>query len=192
MREHLQPWYDKWLTEHKDTNLIYVSRNRDGVYLSQVHFVRYSLAGLFWADIPYDKRNPAPPRDTCKETALVIGEHTSKSVRLPVYSLERPDIGLQIVLRDNYHGWNVSVISETPITTDLRGFELDYRDEDDRKRFPDGYIPGWSWGYCFFEGFPTDVEFGPFSENPRKFSLNIGSDYQVYTFVYLLMRDLRD
>lgn len=191
MREHLQPWYDKWLTDHKETNLIYVGRNARGeVTLPQVHFVRERLAGLFWADVPYDRRAAAPPREDSKETAYVIGEHTSKSVRLPVYSLERPDLGLQVVLRDNYHDWNVSVISETPITTDLRGFELDYNQRD-RERYPNGFRAGGSWSYCFFQGFPDELRFGPYSENPRKFSICIDSDYEVYTFLWLILRDRR-
>ncbi|KKN81383.1 hypothetical protein LCGC14_0319960 [marine sediment metagenome] len=188
MKEHLQPWYDKWLDEHKDTRLIYAIPSDPRLY--QVHFVRNQLAGLFWADVPYGKREQAPPpRDDCKIDVYVIGEHTSKSVRLPVYSLERPDIGLQIVLRHNYYNWNVSVLSETPINTDvIRGFKLDYSD-DDRERFPNGYILGECWDNCFFEGFPEEVQFGPHSENPCKFSVNIDSEYMVYTFLWLLMRD---
>lgn len=191
MKEHLQPWYDRWLEEHRaGTDLIYAGPKGDPG-LDQVHFVRDYLAGLFWADVPYEKRQPALPRDDCKETTYVIGEHHSKSVRLPVFSLERPDIGLQIVLRYNFYDWNVSVISEMPIDgNELRGFELDYDDEG-RKRFPNGYTPGRSWGYCFFQGFPEEVQFGPFSESPRKFSLCITSPYMLFTFVYLLMRDRR-
>jgi hypothetical protein len=193
MREHLQPWYDKWLEEHKDTTLIYVQRSpQEGPSLAQVHFVRDTLASLVWADVPYDNRKPATPRDALRETAWVIGEHTSKSVRLPVYSLERPDLGLQIVLRDNYHDWNVSVISETPIVASLlQGFKLDYSSDKERARFPNGYEPGRSWGYCFFQGFPEEVQFGPYSENPRRFSLSIQNAHKVYTFIWLLMRDRR-
>jgi hypothetical protein len=188
MHEHLQPWYDKWLAEHHETDLLYVSRNARGeVSLSQVHFVRDRLAGVFWADLPYDQRPASPPRNDCKETAYVIGQHTSKSVRLPVYSLERPDLGLQIVLRDNMYDWNVSVVSETPIATDLRGFKLSYSDEKERERHANsGY-----WDYCFFQGFPDELQFGPYSENPRKFSLCINSDYEMYTFLWLITRDRR-
>lgn len=193
MKVHLQPWYDRWLKSHEGTDLIYVSKNARGeVSLPQVHFVRDNLCGMLWADVAYDKRGPAPPRDTCKETCFVVGEHTSKSVQLPVYSLERPDLGLQIVLRDNYHDWNVSVITEKPLNKDmLRGFELDYSRDEDRKRFPNGHKPGQSWGYCYFQGFPEEVQFGPHSENPNKFSLCIGSDYSVYTFIWLVMREIR-
>jgi hypothetical protein len=193
VREHLQPWYDRWLVEHQDTKLIYVGRNARGeANLAQVHFVRDDLAGLLWADVPYDRRATSPPRDDCKETAYVIGEHTSKSVRLPVYSLERPDLGLQVVLRYNFHDWNLSVLSETPVTTDLRGFELDYARKEDRDRHPSGFRAPGTWGYCFFQGFPHEVQFGPFSENPKKFSLCIDSAYQVYTFLWLLMRERRN
>ena len=192
MKEHLQPWYDKWLAEHRETDLIYVGRNARGeVLLHQVHFVRDDLSGLLWADVPYDRRGSAPPRDSCKETAYVIGEHSSKSVRLPVYSLERLDLGLQIVLRYNFYDWNVTVVSEAPIGADLRGFELDYSRAEDRARYPDGYRAPGSWGYCYFQGFPNELQFGPYSENPRKFSLCIGSDFQVYTFLWLLLRERR-
>lgn len=196
MREHLQPWYDRWLAEHKETDLFYVARDRRGdvslpqVSLPQVHFVRDRLAGLLWADVPYEARAIAEPRE-CRETARVIGEHTSKSVRLPVYSLERPDLGLQVVLRDNYYDWNVSVISETPIAADLRGFELDYSRDEDRARYPSGFRAPGSWGYCYFQGFPREMQFGPFSESPRKFSLCVRSDYEIYTLLWLIMRDRR-
>lgn len=186
MREHLQPWYEKWLDEHKSTDLIYVNRNsRNEPSLAQVHFVRDTLGHVMWKDIPYDTRPIAHPRE-CKESAWVIGEHRSKSVRLPVYSLERPDLGIRFVLRDNYHDWCVSVVAEKPIATDLRGFQLDM-DEDDRKR----YQPGGFWGYCFFQGFPSELCFGSFAMDPRRFSLSIGGNHALYTFIWLIMRDLR-
>lgn len=89
------------------------------------------------------------------------------------------------------HDWNVSVISETPVTTDLRGFELDYSRQDDRDRYPNGFRAPGAWGYCYFQGFSPDVQFGPFSESPCKFSLCVRSDYEVYTLLWLLLRDRR-
>jgi hypothetical protein len=191
MNEHLQPWYDKWLEAHRDTDLICARATKDEPRLEQVHFVRDTLGGLWWADVPYEARPSASPRDDCKEDARVIGEHHSKSVRLPVYLLERPDLGLAMVLRDNYYDWNISVLSETPVETDLRGFVLDYTRDGDRERFHDGYQPGRSWGYCFFQGFPTKYQFGPFSENPRRFSLWTTTPYEVFTLSWLLLRDRR-
>lgn len=173
MNHHLQPWYDAWLTEHASTDLRYVSRTADGQpYLHQVHFVRDVLASLMWADVPYNKRPRSHPREDCKETALVVGEHRSKSVRLPVYQIERPDLGLAITLRDNYHDWNVSIVQERA-TADLRGFPVD------------------STSGCFFQGFPDDRRFGAYAANPLRFSMCLYSAYEVYTLVWLLLRDLR-
>lgn len=191
MKVHLQPWYDRWLAVEREAAGI--PKNSDpngGPMLQQVHFVRDDLCSMLWADVAYDKRGEAPPR-TCKETCFVVGEHTSKSRRLPVYSLERPDLGVQFVLNYNYHFWQCSVISEKPIAADLRGFEMDFSDSD-RKRFEtDPWRVGRSWGYCAFQGFPKEVQFGPFSTDPCKFSLTLGTEYSVHTFLFLIMRDIR-
>lgn len=194
MRAPLQGWYNKWLDAHQETDLLYVSRDKDKrAYLAQVHFVRDRLSGVLWADKKYDERpNEPPPREDCKVSAWVIGEHHSKSVCLPVYSLERPDLGIQFILRDNYYNWNVSVIAEKPITTDLYGYVLDFSvDEKKSGGKAESFRPGDYWDYCYFEGFPDEYRFGPFSLDPRKFSLTVGSDYALYTLIFLIMRDLR-
>lgn len=173
MKEHLQIWYDRWLEQHRNTNLLYVSRRRDEVYLDQVHFVRDDLARIVWRGATIEERpKVTPPRNDCFETAFVIGEHTSKSIRLPVYSIERPDLGIRFVVRDNFHGWNISVIAEKPVTVDLSGFDVR----------PD---------HCYFEGFADDLQFGSLSDNPCRFSLNIDLKFDVYTFVWLVMRGVR-
>lgn len=185
MREFLQTWYDAWLREHADTDLIYARyrSSSPSVGLDQVHFVSDRLSCLMWSGVDYDERGVEPSRPDCKATAMVVGEHKSKSVRLPVYSLERPDLGLQIVLRDNYYNWNVSVLSEIPVEADLRGFETDFSSAEERDRYR---IRG-LWGCCFFEGFPDELRFGPFSMDCRKFSLCVSSDYELYALVRCLM-----
>ena len=193
MKVHLQGWYDKWLKDPDMANRRYVPTNSRGEpSLHQLHFVRDFLCGMLWADIPYDKREKETVRDTCNVTAFVIGEHSSKSVNLPVYSLERPDLGLQIVMRDNYHDWNISVMSEKLIPAEvLKGFQLDFS-ESDKKRFEkEPWRPGQSWDYLYFQGFPQEVQFGPYVQNPHKFSICIGGEYSVYTFVWLILREIR-
>jgi len=192
MKVHLQGWYDEWLKDPDNTNRRYVPVNSRGEpSLHQLHFVRDDLCSILWADVPYDKRENESIRTNCKVTGFVVGEHTSKSVNLPVYSLERPDLGIQFVLRDNYHDWNVSVVSEKPIETDLRGFELDFSDSDKKRFESEPWRPGHSWGYCYFQGFPEELQFGPYSQDQRKFSLCIGSEYKVWTFLFLILRDIR-
>ncbi len=47
--------------------------------------------------------------------AYVIATHRSKSIELPVVSLERPDLGIQFVLCNNFYHTKLSVISERPL-----------------------------------------------------------------------------
>lgn len=195
MKVPMQAWYDEWRKAPNNWNRRYVPTDpKDGPSLPQVHFMRDYLSSVVWADIPYAQRPYGPPpRDDCKETCFVIGEHHSKSVVLPVYSFERPDLGIQFILRDNYHDTNISVISERPISAStLRGYSLDFS-ESDKKRFKDEpWQRGQSWGYCFFQGFPEEVQFGPYSQDQSKFSICLGGEYSVYTFVWLIMREIRE
>jgi hypothetical protein len=172
VKEQLQDWYSKWLEVYRNTDLFWAKSRQ----LKQVHFVRDELVPLV--------RNSN--RDSAE--AYVIGEHRSKSVRLPVILLEHKN--LKLVMRDNFHDWNLSVISEKPVPPDtMRGFTVDYPVRD-KERFPNGYIKGNSWDYLFFQGFPEEFQFGPYSESPHNFSLCLSTDYQLYTFVWLLLRDL--
>lgn len=186
MRIPLQAWYDEWLEEHRDTDLSYVSRNARGeTSLPQVHFVRDAIAPLLRADTLYDDlpREP-PPRSDCRLTAWVIGEHRSKSVRLPVYSLERPDKDIRFVLRDNYFDWKLSVQSETPIDHEL----FPYLFHTTPPVEPD--YTGNALASCYFEGFPEDLIFGYHAENPRRWSASIGGDRALWTTILLCLKSL--
>lgn len=188
MRIGLQEWYDAWRKRYADTDLLYIKKTHTGEPTSpQIHFVRDDLSrcvmrGIAYEDVPKETGT----RRDCRYTADVIGTHHSKSVELPVYEIARPDLGLRFVLRDNFYDWNVSVISEKPIETDLRGFVLDF-DKDSAR---DKWWASGTWGYCFFQGFPEDCCFGPYALDKRKFSTYMNSDHMVHTFVWLIMRDL--
>lgn len=200
----LQQWYNAWLKEHKDgkTDLIYASPSNP--QLHQVHFVRDNLAGLLWRDKEYDE---VPDVEflgeidgrqqmlTHKDRVRVIGEHRSKSVRLPVFSITRPEHGLQLVLRYNFYDWNVSVVSERPVEMDMAGYGSEFSQEE-RERYPDGYSlqraaeigrAGY-WGYLFFQGFPEEFWFGPHTHDKNRFSLSPVNDYELYSFVRTLSR----
>lgn len=177
MKEHLQAWYSKWLREYKDTDLLYVQRSRNGVYLEQVHFVRDQLGRLMYRDLPYEQletfkivveeaKNPYEVSHVV--SAYVVGEHMSKSVRLPVYMLERPDLGLRLVMRDNYYDWNIAIESDTPVPREvLDGIRLDTT-------------------YCFFQGFPSEYRHGSYELDPTKFAICVGSSYDAYIVAWNL------
>jgi len=181
--ESIQVWYDKWLAEHKETDLIY-AKSKDGPRLEQVHFIRDTIASLFWAGIHYDDiPNSMPPREDCKEVATVISEHRSKSVRLPVYSLTRQDIGLQLTLRYNYYNWKLSVLSSVPVEADFSG--LFYTTPPIEPEYT-----GDSLSDVYFEGFPYERIFGYYCNDKCKFSAEIYSNEALYTTVFLMMRSL--
>ncbi|MCK9567652.1 hypothetical protein M0R72_01720 [Candidatus Pacearchaeota archaeon] len=183
MHEHLQIWYDWWVKEHQASNLIY-AKGSDGPCLKQVHFIRDNIARLFWAGISYyDIPRCPPPREDCRETAIVISEHTSKSVRLPVYSFERKDIWLRLTLRYNFYNWKLSVESQSPILADFSGLFFTTPPVEPE-------YTGNELHPVYFEGFPEDRIFGYYENDHCKFSAEIGSHEKLWTAIFLIMRDL--
>jgi hypothetical protein len=96
-------------------------------------------------------------------------------MRLPVYSLERSDLGLRVILRDNFSDWKISVVSVRPIESEVLKFMFD----------PESTYLLES---CYFEGFPKDLVFGPYAQDHHKFSACIRSKYMLYAMVFELMR----
>jgi hypothetical protein len=112
-------------------------------------------------------------------------------VRLPVFQMHRPDIDLKMVMRYNFHDWNVSVVSGKPITgLDFEGYG-GVASEEDRKRHPNGLNGGVYWQYLFWQGFPPDMCFGPNSDDPRRFSLAPLNSYELYAFTRELLGKVR-
>ena len=151
----------EWANENEPAkNLLF----RDEFW-KQVIFVRDIIFGeLFF---PSFKGNIKP--------VSVISTHLSKSVKLPVYFLELPG-GLTLTMRCNIYNWKISVESPIWINADFEGL-FDPRDEK-------------SIMACYCEGFPKDSVFGCFAKNKKNFTVELGSEYQVYTFLWLLLKAL--
>ncbi|MBP3502826.1 MAG: hypothetical protein J6K42_05070 [Clostridia bacterium] len=127
----------------------------------QVCFVRDILSDkLVFADLPWDEH----------EEPMVISHHYSKSVKLPVYQIKREDIGIEFILRCNIYDWKISVKSDKPL-------DFDFMELFDPKRVIDAY-------YC--EGFPKEKVYGSYEQNHSQFTVEIGSEYNVYTFFFLI------
>lgn len=103
----------------------------------------------------------------------VISTHRSKSVLLPVYMMTLPD-GTVLVLRHNFQDWKVSITS--PKAIDIPPMDL---------FSADGSCEG-----CYCEGFPAEMVYGPYSKNNSRFTIEIGNNYQLYTFCWLLGRKI--
>jgi len=111
----------------------------------------------------------------------VVGEHTSKSVKLPVVMFDRSDLNLQLVLRNNFYDWKLSVISMRPITADFSDlFCCNPPSKEDL-----GYLHP-----VYFEGFPKEYIFSYYSLLTGTWSASIDSDYDLYMVVRLILRAL--
>ena len=160
----MQSKFQKWISEH-------VARDEllwKGAFGDQVSFLRGPLCyAVAWGLKKLEDVEKIPD---------VIGTHRSKSIELPVVEYSRPDLGLRLVVRGNFHDYKLSVESERPIEADFTGL-FDVDDSD--------YLSP-----TLFEGFPKDRIYGPYAKNHRKFSADIGTDHTLYTTVFLIMRAL--
>jgi len=166
MREPLQAWISEQLVPDE---MLW-----KGAWGHQVQFVRDSLVPLVAVGLDYEDH---------QNVAWVISTHRSKSIDLPVYRLERPDLGLTLILRNNFYNWKLSVISTQPIGADFSGLFHTSPPIDPK-------YTGDPLHRVYFEGFPEDLIFGYYEANKQQFSAEIQSDEVLYTALFLLMRQL--
>lgn len=139
----------------------------------QITFARNVLGGLVANDLDYEVRN---------SIATVISTHRSKSVLLPVFSLKR--LGLQLILRNNFYNWKMSVVSDNPIETDFSGLFHTIPPLD-----PD--YTGDPLSSVYFEGFPESLVFGYYGPSDKRlWSAEIFSDHELWCTVFLISRAL--
>jgi hypothetical protein len=160
----------EWAMAHKpDEDLLYKSG-----YWRQIIWVRDDLCGLV-------SRGMKGPRIK----ARVISTHGSKSVGLPVYELERPDLGIRLILRDNFYNWKLTVMSALPIVADFSG--LFHTTPPVEPKYTGNPLSS-----CYFEGFPEELVFGYYEpSDKRHWSAEInGGDQVLWAVVFLIMKSL--
>lgn len=152
-----------------------------GSFGNQIAFVREDLTNLVGANLDWEDK---------MEIVDVISTHCSKSIVLPVYKLERKDLGLTIVLRNNFYNWKMSVIVERDymIPTDQLHHTLNTLFHTTPPIAPD--YTGNELASVYFEGFPEEFIFGYFTENPKRFSAQIHGDLRLYTTIHAIMNAL--
>lgn len=126
----------------------------------QVCFVRDILCQLLRST--YEEWRDNPP--------LVISTHYSKSVKLPVFQINLEKYGIEMVLRYNFYDWKISVKSDKPLDFDYMGL----------------FNPTEEISYLYCEGFPRDKVYGSYEQSHSQFTIEIGSHYDLYTFIFLL------
>lgn len=167
---------DKTIQEWMNEQMVGDEMFWKGAWGHQLKFLRDTFVmGLCAAGIEYYRDR--------EEIGRVISTHRSKSISLPVVEVSRPDLGLRMIVRNNFYNWKLSVISEKPIEVDFSG--LFYTTPPLDPAYTGNHLAD-----CYFEGFPKDRIFGYYSKNNRKFSAEIGNDEELCTTVFLIMRYL--
>lgn len=147
----------EWANAHQPAEtLIY----KDS-YWDQIIFVRDKIAGLLAKTYEEYK--------VIQASMKVISEHTSKSVRLPVFRVELAD-GTAFTMRYNFYNWKVSVISPRNVKADFMGL----------------FNPNERIHEVYCEGFPKGLVYGPYAENKRQFTIELPpGNYHLFMFFWI-------
>lgn len=138
---------------------------------SQTDFVFHTLGELF-AEAVFHSGSNDDWINAFTNAAHVVSTHRSKSIELPVYLLVHPTEGIEIIMRGNFYDWKVSVISDKPVIDNFYGL----------------FDPTKQWDERFCEGFDPAWIFAPYAENQQQFTLEVGGDFTLFTFLWLLIK----
>lgn len=115
-------------------------------------------------------------QDLLKVHCFIVSTHVSKSVLLPVYGFVMRN-GIKVISRYNFYDWKLSVKLPGSLPNNYLPTEV-------MSGGVKGQIPSY-----YLEGFSEKWSYGPYEpENPkcRKFTIEVGNRYQVYTLLFLL------
>lgn len=148
------------------------SRSSSGGYWPQILLVRdriaRSLFGIYhWGD-------DEPPKHP-EHYVWAVGEHTSKSILLPVMYFKWEEI--EFMMRFNYHDWAVTVRSKEPLDIKELGWLYDTEESTYLRE-------------VYFEGFPPDFVAGPYTapdyQITSQFSAKLLDSNELWTFCWLI------
>lgn len=124
---------------------------------TQERFVSDEIWPMFYKDHG-NKRDIRP---------MIIGTHISNSVILPIIQLNIPKYGLEIVMCCDFYKWTISIASDKPVLLDHMGI---FSSSQKIKVTP----------------LPQEKVYKPYLLCKEKFTLQLSSNYRVYTFFFLL------
>ena len=125
----------------------------------QVYFIMHTIQAIL--------ANSAAEYSSLQNAISVLSTHSSKGVKLPVYDFTWKDI--RFILRNNFYDWKVSVILPDDVDWTQKEWKNLFR--KDERIF---------YGYC--QGFPEDIVFGSFLDNPKKFTIELSGDADLFDF----------
>jgi len=128
-----------------------------GGYNHQIEFMITTLGRAF-IDLKWD---------TYENVLKVISTHRSKSIELPVYQIVWHDT--EFIMRNNFHDWKVTVLSDGEPIKGLGKTQL--------------FNPNEKINSCYCEGFEEDWVWGSYNDNNCYFTVELQSEYDLYTFI---------
>ena len=105
---------------------------------------------------------------------FVVGHHYSKSVELPVYAMRLLN-GIMVVMRENFHGWVVSIMSPNKIHIPDDLVHGDHGNGDIPLLYCEGFLPEWVYKYK--------------TEDFTETTVRVNDDFRLYTLLYLLDKE---
>ena len=105
-----------------------------------------------------------------KITPMVVAVYHPPFNKKPIYQFEVKEYGIKVTIKVDGHAWTISIDSQKP---------LDYD-------FMDLFDPTFKIYPITITDLPRKYTYGSFEENKSKFTIEINSQYKVYTFFYLL------
>lgn len=165
MSQSLLYWMRENLSD-KDHNPLW---GKDYIYrkagIDQMMFFRDKIATLFYRPYTDKEVYTDEHRKYRDEFCQIVGWHRSKSLDLPVYGIEIP--GLKIVARDNFHDWNVTVISDKEIA------------------LPEYFKIDGANSYLFYQGM-ENYKKGMYKENQKEFSFCVSSNETLFAIMWCI------
>lgn len=102
---------------------------------------------------------------------LVISTHLESQIVLPVYQLTLEEYGIEMVLSsDLFDHWAVSLHSNRPLELDCMGL----------------FNPIALVSVSSCKGFPENKVYGCYADCHQQFTFTVESNYELYTFIFLL------
>ncbi len=163
MKHHDEsPLVINWSLEHKPVEPPHAlaDSNMSRVFWRQVDFMQHEAPRAFFSN----------PLEIAQHSPRVVSTHMVGNWQFPVYSLSLESLTMVIKLKCDLVSWVISVKSLHPITADFGHLF-----------FPDQLLAPTK-----FLGFSPEWILQPYGTNPKAFSLQLGNEFQVFTFLFML------